>query len=216
MIDRPSRPPIIDITRPMDPSAVPFPGDPPLEITREASCQRDGYLLHRMSMGLHFGTHVDAPAHFLTGGATIDQLAPDRFVVPAQVVSAQGGGAISADDLPDRSQGAGEALLLATGSFPPGADPAGGWSALTPQACGHILSAGWSLVGIDTPSVDAPDSADHECHHQLLAGDVVVLESADLRRVAPGRYSLICLPLRLVGCEASPVRAVLVADGPGP
>jgi arylformamidase len=62
---------------------------------------------------------------------------------------------------------------------------------------------------VDTPSVDPFDSRDLPTHHAILHHDLAILEGLDLAAVPEGVYELIALPLRLVGFDASPVRAIL-------
>jgi glycosyltransferase involved in cell wall biosynthesis len=76
----------------------------------------------------------------------------------------------------------------------------------------HHLPAG-RLIGLDVPSVDRTDSKTLPLHHALGEAKITILENLDLREVQPGIYELIALPLRLVGADGSPVRAVLVASG---
>jgi len=106
-------------------------------------------------------------------------------------------------------------LLLKTGSVPAAGDgPTAfpeSFSALSPELAHALGAAGALLVGLDTPSVDPFDSTDLAAHHALVAGGVVNLEGLVLEEVPPGLYELIALPLRLVGLDASPVRAVLRA-----
>ena len=65
------------------------------------------------------------------------------------------------------------------------------------------------LVGIDTPSVDPFDSKGLPSHQMFLRCDIAILEGLVLRDVPEGTYELIALPLKLVGFDASPVRAIL-------
>ena len=83
---------------------------------------------------------------------------------------------------------------------------------MSPDVPEHLRRCGIVLLGLDVPSVDAIDSKDLANHHALHARGIHILESLNLRDVPPGRYELIALPLRLVGADASPVRAVLRAE----
>jgi arylformamidase len=84
-----------------------------------------------------------------------------------------------------------------------------GFTALGPAAAKALADAGVVLVGIDTPSMDHADSKDLSGHQALYAGGVAILENLDLRGVPEGDYELIALPLRIVGGDSSPVRAIL-------
>lgn len=83
---------------------------------------------------------------------------------------------------------------------------------LSPEACQELVRRQVKLVGIDYLSIDPFDSPTYPAHAILLGAGVLVLEGADLSGVPPGAYTLVCLPLRMAGAEASPVRAVLIAE----
>ncbi|MEY3213103.1 MAG: hypothetical protein RIT28_3584, partial [Pseudomonadota bacterium] len=104
-------------------------------------------------------------------------------------------------------------VLFYTGSMP---DPDVfnlDFNSLSPELVEQLVGFGVTLVGIDTPSVDPPDSKALEAHQAIYRHDLAVLEGVVLEGVPPGLYTLIALPLPIVGGDASPVRAVLV-DGP--
>ena len=94
-----------------------------------------------------------------------------------------------------------------------GTDFAGG---ALPALLPFLKQHGVRLVGIDTPSVDPFDAADLPAHRACGEHGIIILEGLVLRDVPAGLYELIALPLRLVGFEASPVRAVLRRLTPHP
>ena len=156
----------------------------------------------------HAGTHVDAPLHWIPGGATTDRLPADAFLGPCQVVAVGEDREIAPSDLPDP---VGERLLIRTPNsdgrirsreFDPG------FAAIGVDAARTIAAAGTRLVGIDYLSVESPGGGG-EVHRTLLGGGVALLEGIDLSGVEPGDWNLSALPIRLVGGEASPARAVL-------
>ncbi|MEM6927335.1 MAG: cyclase family protein, partial [Myxococcota bacterium] len=104
-------------------------------------------------------------------------------------------------------------VLLKTGTFPDPCDFNEDFAALSPALVDHLADHGVELVGIDTPSVDLFADRDLLSHHAIARRDLAILEGVVLDHVAPGRYTLIALPLPLVGVDASPVRAVLRDDG---
>src|SRR5262249_24117610 len=128
---------------------------------------------------------------------------------PCQVmrIAASRGRRITPDMLPELVQA--ERLLLATGTFPDPQHFNQDFAALAPELVEFLHRQGVRLVGIDTPSVDLFDSADLPVHQAFLRCDVAILEGLVLADVPPGLYELIALPLRLVGFDASPVRALL-------
>ena len=102
-----------------------------------------------------------------------------------------------------------ERVLLATGTYPDPTRFSSDFAALEPALIEHLWARGVRLVGVDTPSVDPFDSKDLPAHHAILQHDMAILEGLALAGVPEGLYELIALPLRLVGFDASPVRAVL-------
>ncbi len=78
-----------------------------------------------------------------------------------------------------------------------------------PDVPAYLHSRGVVLVGFDVPSVDALDSKDLPVHHALGKYNIAILESLLLKDVPPGEYELLALPLKLVGADGAPVRAVL-------
>ncbi len=206
-------PAIFDITRPIHPEIPVWPGDPAFELTW-ASSLTAGHAANvaRISMGVHTGTHVDAPHHVLGDGPGIDGIALDAFVGKATVADARERPSIDAGFVrhllvlnpePHRLLFRTGAWEAAEGAFPRDFPP------ITPEAAEVLAGAGVVLVGTDAPSVDPVDSADLSAHHALLSGGACILENLLLDDVPPGDYELIALPLRIVGADASPVRAVL-------
>jgi arylformamidase len=204
---------IHDISLALGADTAVYPGDP--AFVRQCVCthQADGMELSRLSMGAHVGTHVDAPAHFLPGGKTLDAFGLERFVLEAVVISVPGRPAVTADDLKGRDLTRGAAVIfqtdnslcnrIASASF------ARCFTALDPSAAQLCVAQGVVMVGIDAPSID-PVEAGPLCHKILLGREILLLEGLDLRGVSPGRYRLICPPLKICRAEGAPVRALLL------
>jgi arylformamidase len=196
-----------------------YPGDPPFARRLLASPgQGDAFELSSLSLSAHAGTHLDAPAHFLPGGASLDAFGPERFVLPALVVEAPGQGALPAGILAGLPPRPGWALLFKTANSQNNAAASGLWrddyAHLSPALARACLDWGASLVGLDAPSPDAPDDAAYPVHHILLEAGVLILEGLNLASVPPGTYQLICPPLKIAGAEAAPVRALLQGLSP--
>jgi arylformamidase len=102
-----------------------------------------------------------------------------------------------------------ERVLIATGTFPDPEHFNTDFAALSPELVERLHEQGVKLIGIDTPSVDLFDSKDLPSHQMFLKHDMAILEGLALERVPEAVYELIALPLRLVGFDASPVRAIL-------
>ncbi len=192
---------IIDITAPLGPQTPVYPGDPAIVVAPLSTADGlDRFALSRLTLGTHAGTHVDPPSHLFPGGATVDNLPLDVLIGPARLVDLVRGRSVTAGDLeavPHRTV----RLLLRTGGAP-----------LCEGAARALVARGVRLVGVDGLSVDAIDRPG-PAHRVLLGAGVVVVEGLALAGVAPGSYTLICLPLRLVAGDGAPARAVLIEGG---
>ncbi len=170
----------------------------------------------QIDMDVHCGTHVEAPRHFLADGVALDAVPLEVFVGPALVIELLTESTIAASSLQARDIPEGtERLLLKTrnSSLWHGRDRSfrPDFVALTVDAAAWVVARGIRLVGIDYLSIQRFDDGP-ETHRTLFRGGVTILEGLDLTGVRPGRYTLACLPLRAVGVEAAPVRAVLLPD----
>jgi arylformamidase len=204
---------IIDISLPIGPETPVWPGDPPVLVEPVARVEAgDPAGVSRLTLGTHTGTHVDPPAHFLPGAATVDALPLDVLVGPA-VVADLTAGPIDGAALESLGLSGGSVrLLLKTG---------GEAGALTPDGARWLVERGVRLVGADTLSIEpgtdcpgvrgCPPEEQYPVHRILLGAGVVIVEGLDLAAVAPGSYQLVCLPLRIVGGDGAPARAVLIA-----
>jgi arylformamidase len=158
---------------------------------------------------VHVGTHADAFAHVVSGGATIDRMPLDAYVGRCQVirVDVARATAIRPGDLtaPIRTP----RVLLATGTFPDPTRFNEDFAALSVELADALHAANVRLVGIDTPSVELFAATELPVHRRLVEHGIGIMEGLRLDHVPAGEYELIALPLRLVGCDASPLRAVL-------
>ncbi len=201
---------IYDISPPLSPRLAVFPGDPPLtrEIIADISAGHP-VTLSALHATVHLGAHIDAPCHFGREAPAIDQYQLDLFLGPCQVMRlpVPPATAIGLQHLPEPVQT--ERLLLATGTFPDWERFHEDFAALSPELVEHLHRQGVKLIGIDTPSVDLFAAKDLPAHRACLRCQLAILEGLLLTDVPPGLYELIALPLKLVGFDASPVRAVL-------
>ena len=177
----------------------------------------DSVNVSAMTSSAHVGTHADAPLHVHDGWPGSHELPLDAFCGRAIVVDvSDSDGEISLDLLAERVPGdlrervgrAPRVLLktgntIAVGRFPEK------WPTLSEECARTLLGLGLRLLGVDCPSVDSRDSKNLPVHHMLFSGNACLLENLDLRRVPPGDYELLAFPLKLMGMDAAPVRAVL-------
>jgi arylformamidase len=190
-----------------------YPGDPTLEQTQIRAIKRgDAANLTHLSLGAHTGTHVDAPAHFIDGAATLEQVPLDRMVGPAQVLDLRGMPAIDAAALQAHEIHAGDILLFHTDNSErwakPGFQP--DFTYVTRDAAEYLVERDVRTIGMDYLSIEEFGSKTFEVHKLLLGRGIFIIEGLDLRDVAAGSYLLSCLPLKLEGVDGAPARAVLM------
>ncbi len=201
---------IYDITPPVSHRLVVWPGDTPP--SREVLCDMrrgDNITLSTLRATVHLGAHADAPSHYGLDAPAIDERSLDCYLGPCQVIRVAvargqrfGTEVLSVPISAPR-------VLFATGTFPDWEHFNEDFAALNPELIERLHDQGVRLIGIDTPSVDLFDSKNLPSHQTFLRHDMAILEGLVLRDVPEGLYELIALPLRLVGFDASPVRAVL-------
>lgn len=208
---------IIDISVPITTDLTVWPGDPAVEIKWFAEIGPDSDVnITKISFGVHTGTHIDAPLHFLPGGGSLDTLDLGDMIGPVQVFEIPDDvGIISADtfqDLPDIIR---PRLLFKTRNSSLWAQSS---SVFNPEYVGLDESAAIflvdhdvHLVGIDYLSI-APFDTPEPTHKVLLSNNIIILESLDLSKVQAGFYNLICLPINLPEREGAPVRAILIKE----
>lgn len=206
---------INDISVPLRNQMPTWPGSPNFKVIRWQSIENgDPVNNSRLYCDVHVGTHIDAPLHFLPSGITTDQLPLEALIGPAFVVHLPHLEAITARDLktldlPDEST----RLLFHT-------DNSELWRsekdefyskfvALTADAARWIVERGLRLVGVDYLSVQRYADGS-ETHRILLENEIIIVEGLNLTGINTGFYTLICLPLRIVGTEGAPARAVLI------
>jgi arylformamidase len=201
---------LYDISPPISERLAVWPGDTPPR--REVLCdlaRGDAITLSTLHATVHLGAHADAPSHYARDAASIDARPLDLFLGPCQMIRVKvpRGGLITAVEL--TTQITTPRVLFATGTFPDPTHFHEDFAALSPELVEHLHALGVRLVGIDTPSVDLSSSKDLPAHQAFLRHDMAILEGLALEGVPEGVYELIALPLKLVGFDASPVRAVL-------
>jgi arylformamidase len=205
---------VIDVSVPNGPGQHVYPGDPAprLEAVHRI---RDGAAANvtLITMGSHTGTHVDAPHHFIDDGPRLGQVALDRMVGDALVADLRGRAVIDAASLAGVETKPGDILLCRT-------DNSERWAApefqrdfvyFTEDAAELMLARQVRAVGLDYLSIERFGSTDFPVHHRLLGAGVFVIEGLDLRHAEPGRYVLVCLPLKFPDLDGAPARAVLLA-----
>lgn len=213
------KPRIFDISVSISEDLPVWPGDPSVEINLDSSILQGSLAnISSIKFGLHSGTHIDAPFHFIQNGAKLDQIALERLTGPALVIEISGSNnMISRKTLEDLNLNSWPARILfktRNSSF---------WQnkphyfqkdfcALDLSAAQFLVAKGVRLIGIDYLSV-APYADPLPVHKELLRNEIIILESIDLNAIEPGLYELVCLPLKLINTEAAPARAILIKSG---
>ncbi len=203
---------LIDISPVLSPRIAVWPGDTRFSRTVNARIADGANIdLSYVTTTVHVGAHTDAPNHYSANGQAIHERPLDLYYGPCLVLAVQVGRSerITPAHLP--ALGAlPPRVLFATNTFPDPEHFNEDFAALSPDLVDHLAARGVRLVGIDTPSIDLCDDADLLSHSAVARHDLAILEGVVLAHVEPGRYTLIALPLRIEGADASPVRAALL------
>jgi len=203
----------MDISVPVRNGMVHWPGDPDFHIERATDQEKgDVATVSRMALGLHTGTHIDAPLHFIPHAPSIDTMPLDATVGPARVIAIRDRQSIKRDELIPHAIAAGERILFRT------ANSDHSWDSdrfdenfvfISQDAARYLAGRGVRAVGVDYLSVGGYRQDGVETHAALLGAGIWVIEGLNLKDVEPGEYELVCLPLKLMGAEGSPARAIL-------
>ena len=178
-----------------------------------------------VNMGVHNGTHADAPFHFDESGDPIERMPLDAYVGDAVVVDLTKLFA-SAEDRHDQRRKIGVAdleafssslehsprLLLKTGTWKDSNVFPDWIPVVAPDVPGWLRERKVRLLGLDLPSVDEIDAKKLTNHYALAAARIAIIESLDLNEVEAGIYHFAALPLKIAGGDAGPVRAILWRD----
>lgn len=203
------------MTVPLAPGVPVYPEDPPFTIEAVQRLGSAPCNLSRMTLSTHAGTHVDAPAHFLAGAATVDQLPLEILMGKARVVEVLARERVERAELEAHDLRDDLRVLLKTRMS--GQMLRQGFQEdhlyLSRDAAVYLAQAGIKLVGFDYLSIDRYRAHDFPAHHVLLEAGVVILEGLDLSEVQAGEYEMACLPLRVAGGDAAPARVVLRSRG---
>lgn len=200
----------IDISQPLQNNYAEWPGDTPysyeVAFTKEATGSVN---IGKLTTSTHMGTHIDAPFHFSNEGEKVHELPIDLYIGRARVIDLTGIMEIGYEALAQYDFGGVERILLKTGKrddltvFPVD------FVTIQADLAPLLKEKGVRLLGIDSPSVDPETSKTLDAHHALYENNVMILENIMLDNVEAGDYELIALPLKIVGADGSPVRAVI-------
>jgi arylformamidase len=206
---------IYDISVPIRSGGLVYPGNPEIDISlQQAVAKGAGANVSAIRFGSHTGTHADASRHFFDDGQTVDRIPLERLIGPAVLIKfpdslrSIGADDLRAHDLKGQKRvliGTRNSALLSQKQFVPD------YTYLAPDGAQYLVDQGVELVGVDYLSIEQFHSGHHRTHRTLLERSVVIIEGLDLSAPPAGEYEFICLPLRIVGCDGAPARAVLIA-----
>ncbi|MBA3955002.1 cyclase family protein [Candidatus Dependentiae bacterium] len=205
---------IIDISWPMTPDATGYKDAQDVYFTTTQSMEKDGVRKSRIIMSSHASTHVDAPAHFIPQGKTIDQFALSQLIGTAVVLDlTEVEEAIGREDLEPYELSKGLIVLLKTrnSELVENAPFEREFVYLDSVAAAYLIEVGVKAVGIDYLGIER-NQPEHDTHKTLFEHDVPIIEGLRLAHVGEGAYFFVCLPLAVVGLEAAPARAILIED----
>ncbi len=213
---------IIDVSVGLGPDLLIWPNNPPLQIIPTTRVSRgDASNVSEIRLGSHTGTHIDPPAHFDEDGVSAEGMPLEVLLGPAVVADLT---AVERSIEPSDLAGVGlpegtTRLLLRTRNSSMWGMPPRPFTteyvSVSPAGAAWIVDHGIRLIGVDFLSVERFRAEGRPTHRTLLDADVVIVEGLDLSAAHAGEYWLACLPLRLIGGDGAPARAVLIAEQDG-
>ena len=209
---------VVDLTQAMTNGMPVMEGITPPTFRDLAEVAADGYAMSQYTFVNHTGTHVDAPAHQIAGGATLDDIPLDRLVTEALTIdlTTHQPGPVGLDVLgrflPEVRPN--DIVLLRSGNAANWGTAAywSGWCYPDAAAAAALVQAGVSGVGFDGPSADPVDSVDYELHHVWLAGGAIILENLAAMDQLPARCRIVVAPLKVSGANGGPARVLALVD----
>ncbi len=207
--------PWIDVTAPLHAGTPHWPDQPDVKLERMVSMD-DGAVCNvsMLHMSVHTGTHMDAPLHFVANGIGMDQMPLEATIGPCRIVEIKDKESIKVKHLKPLKLRQGERLLIKT------INSKRCWNDskfyedfvyISQDAAAYMVEHGIMTVGVDYLSVGGFFKDGIETHHHLLRACVWIIEGLNLSKVKPGKYDLLCLPLKTLNCDGAPARVLLKA-----
>ena len=206
----------IDVSLTLKTDVMHWPGDPPVLIERVRDMNAgDTVNLTKITMGAHSGTHIDAPRHFIKSGKGADRISLDALIGPARVIGISARNAIRKEDLARHRIKKGERILLRTRNSTKKIFYKDAFTEdfvyLDKTAAEFLVERGIRTIGVDYLSVGGYKKDGHDVHKTLLGAGILVIEGLDLSPILPGRYDMICLPVKILDSDGAPARVVVKA-----
>ncbi|HEX8966190.1 MAG TPA: cyclase family protein [Patescibacteria group bacterium] len=196
---------LLDLTIPLDSKTPIYPGDPQVIIDQGAFLDKDQFVMHKLALGTHTGTHIDAPMHMLKGGKTLDEMPLETFFGKGVCIDVSAN--YSIDTLEKYTIEKNDIVLLYTGweekrntseyfeKFPP----------ISVAVCNYLIEKGVKLIGTDSPSADDIPFTSHKL---LLQNNILIIEALiNIKQLIGKKFTITALPLRLA-LDGSPIRVI--------
>lgn len=205
---------MIDVTATLSPRTPRWPGMPPLELVKQKINLDNGEESTRttIAMAPHSGTHIDAPLHFAKDGKSIEALPLDLLIGPCLVLEHTSDTHIAKDDLLAVGFVPAKRLLIKTRNSARlrNGELDGTFLSLLPDAIDFLIQSGVELLGVDGLSIGPFGEMTVRNHLEFCRTGGVIIEVLDLSDAAPGKYTLVALPIKLEGADGAPARVVLL------
>lgn len=203
----------VDVSVALHSHMVNWPGDPPVMIDRVLDMEHGAPCnVSAANMGLHTGTHMDPPLHYVRDGLSLDRMPLDATIGPCRVIEIADPVSIKPAELERHGLEAGERVLFKT------RNSGRCWSTdqflddfvyVSLEGARYLAEHRVRTVGVDYLSVGGFHDDGVAIHHALLEAGIWIIEGLDLAQIAPGNYELICLPIKVAQSDGAPARAVL-------
>lgn len=203
---------LIDVTRPVFTGMTVWPGDEDVIIERTSFISKgDAANISRLHAGVHAGTHIDAPLHFIDNGKSVDMIDINLFTGKVKVIDAQEFKSIGYEHVKNINKSEADAVFFKTPeSMRTIEEPFDiSFAALEYEAAAYLINAGIKVIGTDALSIESYGSKEHEVHKLLLGNSVLVIEGLWLKDISPAVYNYICLPMLIKGSDGAPARVML-------
>lgn len=202
----------IDLTHTLHENTPAYPGTDPPEITTANTLADHGFRESLLTIFSHTGTHMDAPAHLLETGRTLDRFPADRFLGEARVFHVTSGGPITLEMIRDQVPPVADVdfLLIATGwdRFWGQAAYFENFPTLTQEAAAYLAKTGLKGIGVDAISIDPVENPTLPVHRTLLGADLLIIENLKGLHALPERCWFCALPLHFQNADGAPTRAI--------
>ncbi len=205
---------LVDLTHTISEDMPVYPGDNAPRIIRFYNHNKDGFQELELALSTHTGTHIDCPLHFFEGEASTESMSVNSFFGTAVVINCFGlKGEIPLSEIEKHRNRLEDTDFLL---FNTGYDKWWGlekyfneFPSLSENAANYLLSFKLKGIGFDTISADHIASENFPIHNLLLKNNVVIIENLTGLSNLPGHdFYFSCFPLKIVGGDGSPVRAV--------